>query len=91
VRSDKLIPLDRRDPPKNYGNDAVREEIARQTEEFLARGGTIKKYGSDSTPNRGVELYTDIQARDRDAYRRRVQGIVINPEKAAQTGGANDN
>lgn len=50
--SDKLRRFPESDPaPRNYSNDELREQIARETAEFLARGGVIQRVGSEANRN----------------------------------------
>ena len=51
MRSDKLIPLDRPELPSRDTRQAEHDEIARQVEEYLARGGQIHHPASEENFN----------------------------------------
>lgn len=52
MRSDKLRHFPESDPaPRNYANDDLRDELADQVAEYLAKGGVITKVGSEANRN----------------------------------------
>ncbi len=71
MQSDKLRHFPENDPvDRHYANETQRQEIARQTKEFLAKGGKITTH--DSSENFGVIWHQPRNAKQTRELKKRL-------------------